>query len=60
MKRRSKTLHLRRETLRALETHEFSGVAAAYSGDIGGCRTEIAYGCQVTSKTQFKCVNNNE
>ena len=60
MKRRNKELRLHRETLRALESADYAGVAAGYSGAIGGCKSEIAYGCQITSQTQFHCVNNND
>lgn len=60
MKRRNKELRLHRETLRALSAVDYAGVAAGYSGDVGGCRTEIAYGCAATSQTQFKCPNNNQ
>jgi hypothetical protein len=60
MKRNDKRLHLHRETLIILAAGDNARVAAGYSTDIGGCKSEIAYGCQITSHTQHTCPNNNQ
>jgi hypothetical protein len=55
MKRSLKKIELRRETLHALTASHLGRVAAAYSDYAGNCKTQIHYGCSITTETQMTC-----
>ena len=53
--KRIQKLKLHRETLRNLADEGLQIVAGGYSDYEGYCRTQIRYGCQVTTATQLTC-----
>lgn len=53
--KRVQKLKLHRETLRNLADEHLAAVAGGYSTPDNYCRTQIRYGCEVTTATQFTC-----
>jgi hypothetical protein len=58
--KRAQKLKLHRETLRNLADEHLGAVAGGYSDYQGYCRTQIRYGCQVTTATQLTCPTGQE